>query len=94
MTASEVFPSQILTKQARLRRPVRHWWGIRGGSTRKQCVCYICDATIATYAASYPMTKRAQDLIKAHGHQHIRETAIEFATGYITKMEDELALLD
>lgn len=64
-----------LTELARERnRRVARWYGIRGGSSRKCAVCYLCDAEItgSAHAARWPITKQALRAIDAHRAEHLR----------------------
>ena len=49
------------------------WYGTQGGSTKKTVRCYICEATIDTYAAHYRRPKHVDAAIEAHRQEHIAE---------------------
>lgn len=47
-----------------------NWYGIKGGGRAKSVKCYICDATIDTYAAQWRRPKHVDLAIEEHLHYH------------------------
>jgi hypothetical protein len=49
---------------------IRGWYGARGGSSRREYRCYLCDCTIDTESARHAKTKHAERAIDAHRDEH------------------------
>ena len=68
---------QLITRAKANHPRCTFWFGVRGGGTKKYAQCYICDATIDTWAAKYPQPKHAIDAIEQHLAKHWAEPVVE-----------------
>ena len=64
----------IMLREAFANHPLAQgWYGIQGGGTKKVVRCYVCDATIDTYAAKWPEPKHVKHAVQAHLAEHLAE---------------------
>lgn len=55
-----------------LRHPgAARWYGVRGSSSSKKVVCYVCDEVLGTFSGRYSMTKRVQNAVQEHLEMHL-----------------------
>lgn len=54
-------------------RYISGWYGVRGGSSRRAYVCYLCDTWIDTESAQWRQTKHAERAIEEHRQMHLAE---------------------
>jgi hypothetical protein len=50
---------------------IKRWYGRRGGGTQRVYICYVCDVSIDTESACYPITRHAEDAINSHADFHL-----------------------
>jgi hypothetical protein len=60
-------------KRSEPNRYIANWYGRRGGSSRREYVYYICNATIDTEAAAWKQTKHATEAIEKHRRKHLQD---------------------